>query len=299
MVMRVATFALSNSLLNYALTTQAKLAEKQTQEASGLISSDYGGLGTDAGKLVDLEVSLARANSYSSAAEQATNRVEVMYSATGSIVDALTQARTEVSAASVDTSDIDTLQDLAASLLEEVESLLNTQYEGRYLFAGSNTQEAPVDLDSYTGGSDLDTADTSYYTGDDTIITVQVGSDRKVAYGVTADNDAFEQTIRALSYIADADELTSDDLTAISEMLVDAQDAVIAIQSGLSLSASALENAQTEQENFIALTETSIDDTRSADLASVAVAVAQYETQLEASYAAVGKLSSLSLLDYL
>ncbi|PTW59327.1 flagellar hook-associated protein 3 FlgL [Breoghania corrubedonensis] len=299
MAMRVATFALSSTLLNYALTTQAKLAEKQTQEASGLISSDYGGLGSDAGKLVDLEVSKARAESYSSAAEQATNRVEVMYSATGSIVDALTQARTEISAASVDTSDIDTLQDLASSMLEEVESLLNTQYEGRYLFAGGNTQETPVDLDSYTGGTDLDTADTSYYTGDDTIISVQVGSERTVSYGVTADNDAFEKTIRALSYIANADSLNSDDLEAISDMLVDAQDAVIAIQSGLSLSAASLENAQSEQDDLVALTESSVEDIRSADLATVAVEVAQYETQLEASYAAVGKLTSLSLLDYL
>ncbi|MDJ0932523.1 flagellin [Breoghania sp.] len=296
--MRVTTFALSNFLLTYALSTQVKLAEKQTQEASGLLSSTYGGLGSDAGTLVDLEVSLARSESYAYAAEQATNRVEVMYSATGSIVDLLTDMRTEVSAASVDTSDIDTFQDTAASLLEELESLLNTQYEGRYLFAGSNTQEEPVDLDSYTA-TDLTTADTSYHSGDDTIISVHVSSQRTVSYGVTADNDAFEEAIRVLSYIANADELTDDDLETIGDMLVEAQDGVIAIQSGLSLDAGSLENAQTEQEELIALTETSIDDIRSVDLATVAVEIAQYETQLEASYAAVGKLSDFSLLDYL
>ncbi|WP_321344608.1 flagellin [Breoghania sp.] len=300
MSMRVATFALSGSLMNHALTTQAKLAEKQTQEASGLVSSDYGGLGTDAGKLVDLEVSLSRAQAYADAATQATERVEVMYSATGSIIDALTDARTTLSSASVDTEDLVAVQETAASLLEEVVSLLNTQYEGRYLFAGTDTLEAPVDLSGYTA-VDADTADTGYYAGDSTIISVKVDADRTVSYGVTADNEAFEKTIRVLSLIADSDSdtLTDDDLETLSNLLVEAQDEVIAVQSGLSLAAATLENAAAEQEDFVSIAETSIDDLRSADLAEVAVAVAQYETQLEASYAAVGKLSSVSLLDYL
>ncbi len=298
MSMRVATFALSSSLMNHALTTQAKLAEKQTQEASGLVSSDYGGLGTDAGKLVDLEVSLSRAQAYADAATQATKRVEVMYSATGSIVDALIDARTTLSSASVDTEDLVAVQETAASLLEEVVSLLNTQYEGRYLFAGTDTLEAPVDLSGYTA-VDADTADTGYYGGDSTIISVKVDADRTVSYGVTADNEAFEKTIRVLSLIADSDTLTDGDLETLSNLLVEAQDEVIAVQSGLSLAAASLENAAAEQEDFVSIAETSIDDLRSADLAEVAVAVAQYETQLEASYAAVGKLSSVSLLDYL
>lgn len=297
MAMRVSTFGQTSKILQQALTTQAKLAEKQEQQSSGLVSSTYAGLGSDAGELVNLQVSIERSESYISAAEQAVSRIEIMYSALSSINDILTEARAEVnSMASGD--DTATLKTVAEAYLEDIASFLNTQYEGRYLFAGSETTEAPVDLDSYAATS-LTDENTDYYQGDDSTISVKVGSDRTISYGITADAEGLEEALRALSYLVETDPLTDDDLTAISDLLVEAQDAVIALQSGIGLKSSMLENIIAAEEDYVATLEELATDISSVDLAEVAVEATTYETQLEASYAALGTISDLSLLDYL
>ena len=59
-ISRVATFNVSDRMLSASLQTQARMTQAQLQQASGSVSTDYGGLGQSAGTLVDLQVSLAR-----------------------------------------------------------------------------------------------------------------------------------------------------------------------------------------------------------------------------------------------
>src|SRR3546814_5670679 len=63
------------------------------------------------------------------------------------------------------------LDTFSATFLAEIESLLNTQHEDRYLFAGSQTNTRAVDLSdaAYTPQAGLPgtfTADLDYYQGD-------------------------------------------------------------------------------------------------------------------------------------
>lgn len=297
MVGRVATFAHSGKLLSLAMETQARLADKQVQEASGLVSSTYAGLETEGEIVVNLEVSLTRAQSYLSSAETALNRVETMYSATGSVSDILTTLRSEITG-TITSDEIADLQTLAAGYLEDITSLLNTQYEGRYLFAGSLTQEAPVDTSSYVV-TDLTTADTSYYSGDSEIQTARISADRYLAYGVTADNEAFEETLSVLSYLANATDLTLDDLSDLSDAVVDAQDKVIAVQTTLSVKASTLETAIAREEEYITTLSNTISEKKSVDIVAIAAEISTMEAQLQASYSIIGSLSDMSLTDYL
>lgn len=297
MVGRVATFAHSSKLLSLAMQTQSRLAEKQVQEASGLISSTYGGLGADAGSVVNLEVSLTRAQSYLSSAQTALSRVEMMYSAVGGISDILTSIRSSVNGV-ITEDQLSDLQALAASYLEDISSLLNTRYEGRYLFGGGMTSSAPVDTGSYVV-TDLDTADTSYYSGDSVIQSVRISADRELSYGVTGDNAAFEETLRVLSYLANAADLTVAGLPEISEALVSSQDKVIAVQSTLSIKAASLETAIAREEDYITAISETINSKKSVDVVALAAEISTMETQLQASYSIIGKLSNFSLLDYL
>ncbi|MEP0235760.1 flagellin [Roseibium sp.] len=297
MVMRVATFSLSSTILQSAMETQAKLASNQEQQASGIISSDYAGLGTDAATLVDLEVSISRSEASLSVAEDALSRVEMTYSALGGISDILTSMRADVTAVLTD-EDLAAFQITAEAYLEDVSSLLNTQLAGRYLFAGSNTQESPVDLTAYEA-IDLTTTDSSYYTGDTYVQTVRLSSERSIDYGITADTEAIEMTMRALSYAASADPLTTDDVEALSDLLVEAQDGVIALQSITSTTASSLESFISSEGEYIAEAEELASELNTADVAELIVQASSYEVQLEASYVALGSISDLSVLDYL
>ena len=299
--MRVATFALSNQMLQASLTTQARMSQAQLQEASGLVSTDYGGLGGDAGTVIDLETSLSRLSSYSDAATTAVNRIEVMYDVMSSVTDLLASFRSTLSSASLDT-DADTVATTAQSALDELVSLLNTQYNGRTLFSGSHTDSPAVDLDGLTYDlSTLETAQTGYYQGDDRTSSVRVSSSQVVTYGVTADSDGIETAIRVLASFATAtsDTLTDDAVATGMALISDAVDDILVSQTGLSLDASTLEGAIERNESTITLANEMVSDIAETDIAEVAVRISAYETQLEASYAALAKIQSVNLLDYL
>src|SRR4051812_13794769 len=99
MQMRVSTFGISEQMINSALRTQSTMANQQIQEASGLISSDFGGLGATSEQVLNLQVSVTRAQSYIDAATQTNSKVQVMYSAVNSVADLVTQFRTLLTSA--------------------------------------------------------------------------------------------------------------------------------------------------------------------------------------------------------
>lgn len=298
MSMRVATFATSNSLLKAAMRVQAREAEASMQQASGLVSSDYGGLGRDGGTLASLQASYTRSQAYQQAAENTDNRVTVMYNAVGSISDVLTNALSNATNFDLSTSGTDVLAVTAQEALEQIVSLMNTQYDDDYLFSGSATKTAPVDLDAYVSQTSPSSSDTSYYQGDDTIASVRVSSEQTVSYGVTADNTSFEEAIRALSMLASGT-ADSDTISEASSLLSSAIDGLSDVQAGLSVKASALEDAASAQETYQSTASELISDIAAADVTTVAAELSTYQTQLEAAYSAIGKIASLSLSSYL
>lgn len=301
MGMRVATFASSERMLNASLASQARLANLQMQQASGSVSTDYGGLGSSTRPLLDLEATLKTSQAYAEAAQSAGGRVEVMYSALSSVTDLLTDFRAQLT--SLMSSDSTTasraaLSAAAEGYMAELASLLNTSYEGRYLFSGNSTLDLPVNLSGY--GAEAGTVSTSYYQGDNAVAAVRISRDQTVNYGVTAKEGAFEEAFRALGIIADAGDTIDDDtLSASYDLIVSSLDKTIALQSKLSINAGTLERAQERQADYQTMLEGAISDLRDADVTAIAVRIASYETQLQASYSAIAKLQSLSLVDYL
>jgi flagellar hook-associated protein 3 FlgL len=300
--MRVATFAMNDRMLQASLKTQGKMAELQLQQASGKVSSDYGGLGASAKKVISLEVSLERSKSYVAASTEAASRVEVMYSTMSTVTDLLSKFRATITTLkSTDSTDVtkETLSAAAQSYIEELATLLNTQYEGRYLFAGSATTTRPVDISSYVA-ADATTASTNYYLGDSTLASVQVSPQQTVNYGITANASAFEEAFRGFSIIANSNgSFDTDTLDAAYNLIVSALDGATALQSKLSINAATLERAQAGQEEFQSFVTTHISNIRDIDVAAVTVQLTSYETQLQASYAAIAKLQALSISDYL
>lgn len=299
-VMRVATFAANDRMLNAALRTQARMAQLQMQQASGSVATDYGGLGKTARSVLDLEATQKRAAAYAESANQAINRVEVMYATLSTIADLLTDFRGQLTAAmGTDASGTTTGTLVAAAgvYMQELAALLNTTFEGRYLFAGDATGTAPVDLTGYT--ADAATPSTAYYGGDETVVSVRISADQSVSYGVTASNTAFEQAFRAFGIFASAAPPDADLIQQSYEILVGALDATIAVQSGLSIDAGTLERAVERHADYDSLLSAAISELKDVDIAAVAVRLATYETQLQASYATLAKLQSLNLVDYL
>jgi flagellar hook-associated protein 3 FlgL len=301
MAMRVATFAQSNMMIADALRVQSIMAEKQIQQASGQISGDFGGYGSTAQHVINLQVSVTRAQSYIDAATLADSKVQVMYSAVGAMTDIITQLRAQLSAATTGSStETASVISSAQQMLEQMSSLLNTQYDGQYVFGGGKTGTAPVDLSSFSSGTGSTTAsDTSYYVGDDEIASVRVSADQSVSYGVTADNSAFEEVMRVLKFVASSSSLSSSDITAALDLAATALEDTAAVQAKLSGAASQIETASARQSEYKSFAETLSSDLTSVDVAALTVQLSTYEAQLTASYSALAKILSMNLASYL
>ncbi len=295
MAMRVATFASSQSLLQAAMRIQVKQAEATLQQASGQISDDYGGLGAKAGSVVSLQASVTRSKAYEAAANTASNRVETMYNSVGSIVDDLTSFKATLASSTISS---DTLQITAQSMLESVVALMKTQLDGRYLFAGSAVDTEPVDIDGIEGSTATSQDELDYYQGDDQVTSVRVSSSHVISYGVTADTGSFREALWALSTIANGS-TDSDSVTEAIDLLTDAIDGLSTVQTKLSLNASALEDAVSTQEDYQTTTADLIANLSEVDITTVAANMSNYQAQLEAAYAAIGKMANLSLASYL
>jgi len=301
MVMRVATFALSDQMIASALRMQAVMANEQVQESSGQKAQDFAGYGADADRVINLQVSVTRSQSYIDAANVADSKVQVMYSAVGTMTNIITQLRTQLSAATTGSSTATTsVINSAQQALSQMGGLLNTQYDGQYVFSGARTDTAPVDLTGFaTGTGSLTTSDTSYYQGDSEIASVRVADNQTVSYGVTADNSAFEQVMRVVKFVGNSTSLSSSDISQALDLAGSALDAVSTVQAKLSTAASQIETAGASQSDYQNFAQTLGGDLTNVDVAAVTAQLSTYQTQLTASYSAIAKIQSLSLANYL
>jgi flagellar hook-associated protein 3 FlgL len=302
MQMRVSTFGISEQMINSALRTQSTMANQQIQEASGLISSDFGGLGATSEQVLNLQVSVTRAQSYIDAATQTNSKVQVMYSAVNSVADLVTQFRTLLtSASSASTTDAASITETAQGMLEQMQSLLNTQYNGSYVFGGSATTTPPVDISSstYAPATSPSSADTSYYQGNSQLAAVRVSDSQTVSYGVTADNPAFEQVMRAMNLVANNSPLSTDTLNEALDLAVGAVDKIGVVQTRISNAAASIEKASAYQTEYQSYAQTLGTDLTSVDVAAVTAKLSTYQAQLTASYAAIAKVQGLNLASYL
>jgi len=154
MITRVATFPLSDQMISGALRTEATMANLQVQEASGVQSQFLAGYGADTQQVINLQVSVTRAQSYIDAATFADTKIQLMYTKMTTVTDSLTNLRSLLSAASTGTCTATAATISGAQqMLEEMKGVLNAQYNGQYVFSGSDVTTAPIDLSTFATGA--------------------------------------------------------------------------------------------------------------------------------------------------
>jgi flagellar hook-associated protein 3 FlgL len=303
MTMRVATFPVREQMVAGAMRTESLMANAELQESSGVTSVDYGGLGQTSRQVINLEITVSRSQSYIDAATSTDNKVQVMSSAMTSMTDLLTDLRSDLTAASGSggTADPAVLTEQGQQMMQSMVSLLNTQYVGSYLFGGSNTTSPPVDITDpgFTPATTPSTPNTAYYQGDDQIASTRVSDSQVVAYGVTADNPAFEKAMRALNIVANNSPLSSDALKEALTLTTDALTAVASVQAGVGLASGTLQSASAFQTDYQGFAKTLGTDLTGVDVAAVTAQMSNYQAQLTASFSAISTIEGLNLASFL
>ena len=135
---------LNTVLYNTSLTSQS-IATLSAEGSTGLVSSDYAGLGTSAGAALDLSDQLALNTASQTNATQAATTSQVAQTALGQIQTlASSFANQLLSPSSTTATGLPTLATTAASTLQQVANLLNTKVGDVYVFAGQDSTTPPI-----------------------------------------------------------------------------------------------------------------------------------------------------------
>jgi flagellar hook-associated protein 3 FlgL len=300
MVDRISSYSNTSKLINNNMRLQGKYAEGQMQVSSGMKSDSYEGIAKDSSKILSLESDYARLVTQTENAQLAMERADVSYDVLGTIIDSTQPFLAAVNAGLSSTITSQDLLQFAEVGLSQIESLLNTQVAGRFLFAGSATQTPPVDFadPAFGPATTPSVVDFDYYQGNDFIQSVEASDGLVVDYGFTANDPALEEIIRAYDLIRNAptDQATLEEAFTLLETGLDQ---LSEKRSSISLNAQALDRSVNNNMDDLNLIDNTLAGLKDVDLAEVTIRLQELQSQLEASYSLTASILRLNLSDYL
>jgi flagellar hook-associated protein 3 FlgL len=250
-----------------------------------------------AGKNVLLLNQIQRDDSFTQSSDLVTGQLQVADSALGSVVSQLNQAislATSANNGTMNPSDVQSIGSQIEGILNEIQSLANTSYQGQYIFAGGKTSTMP-----------FSTANTSTtYAGDSDVNYLETPNGQKIQLNVPGNqifqgsSDVFgilnslvadyaSGTINTSHAIQDTQALTSA-LNYVSQQRVTIDNSMTQL--------SAATAAVTNEKTLLTASQT---DLMQADLATVATQLALSKTQETALESVISQLGSGSLFDKL
>jgi flagellar hook-associated protein 3 FlgL len=180
-------------------------------------------------------------------------------------------------------------------IIESIKSVGNTQYAGRYLFAGSKTTTAP-----YTpGGADAylgDTATISREIGQGVQVPLNVDGKSAIGDGTTA--GSLLATLRKISTDLKANNssaLQSGDLAALDTAL----DGLTSTRATVGARTNRLDSALSRLQQIEQTTTGLLSTTEDADMAKTLVDFSQQQAVYQAALKSGAQVIQLSLMDFL
>ena len=317
---RVSTLAQQQLITSNALRTQRNVNDLQVQIASGKKTQSFSGIADDAGRLVNLKSELSQAEQFIQNITITEKRLDLMAFALDQIEDVARKARTDFAAAlNGSAADDIQLSLLAQASLDQVVEVLNTKDDSRFLFAGGAVETKPVNLSNanYTApapGSPptfVQTVETGYYQGDAVLQSTRADDGFNVAYGMNADESAFEKLIRTLDNVSNVtftDPITAQEKTFLSEAMVELTELIdnngvdktlSDLRADIGLDRVVLDNIRDKHNDFLQFSQDSIAEIENIDPAEVITSLNFEQIQLEASFTTIARIQTLSLSNFL
>ena len=317
---RVSTLAQQQLITSNALRTQRNVNDLQVQIASGKKTQSFSGIADDAGRLVNLKSELSQAEQFIQNITITEKRLDLMAFALDQIEDIARKARTDFAGAlNGSAADDIQLSLLAQASLDQVVEVLNTKDDSRFLFAGGALETKPVNLSNanYTApapGSPpifVQTVETGYYQGDAVVQSTRADDGFNVAYGINADESAFEKLIRTLDNVSNVtftDPITAQEKTFLSEAMVELTELIdnngvdktlSDLRADIGLDRVVLDNIRDKHNGFLQFSQDSIAEIENIDPAEVITSLNFEQIQLEASFTTIARIQTLSLSNFL
>ncbi|OAZ07990.1 hypothetical protein TH4_19515 [Thalassospira tepidiphila MCCC 1A03514] len=131
-----------------ALRNAARVTDLQNQASSGYKSRNYAGIADSTQRLLNLETEYSRTEQYLRNTTQGKLRLQSMETAVDSMLTIATEMKSLlIQASSAQQADDVNIRNEADQALQQIANLLNTNLDGRFLFAGGRSEEPAVDIE--------------------------------------------------------------------------------------------------------------------------------------------------------
>jgi flagellar hook-associated protein 3 FlgL len=300
--MRVDPFFVSNLVASLD-QTQSSQEQLSNELSSGVRVNSLSQDPMAAGQNVLLLNQIQRDDSFTQSSSLLTGQLQVADSVLGAVVSQLTQAISLAASANngtMNATDVQSISRQLSGILNEVQSLANTSYQGQYIFAGGQTSTVPFSTSTATSPG------VTTYNGDGNVNYVDTPNGQRIEANVPGNkifsaggtNDVFgalnnlvadyaSGTVNLAQAGADTQALNSA-LTYVSQQRV-------VIDNSITQLSNASQGATTEKTQLTA----ALTNLMQADVAEVATQLSLTKTQQTALEDVISQLGSGSLFDKL
>jgi len=249
-----------------------------------------------ASQALKLRADLAANKQYQSNVQDANSWQNVADTALGDIGDSIQRARDLVIQGANDTNDASDRQAIVTELNQLIDSIktdANTQYAGRYIFSGTQTNTQPYQL----GTNDA-------YSGNTATITREIGVGVQVAINQPGSSIIGDDTSGLLATLRGiVTDLQSGNTNALSTTDLDALDTANDTLLNARAQVGALSNRLTTASNRLQSTEQSttqlLSNVQDADMTQVMVNFSTQQAAYQAALRAGAQIIQPSLMDFL
>lgn len=324
--------AQTNRLLNLNKT----FTDLQRQAASQKKHETLAGFGFESSRVLRYRMDINSLTQYSSNVDVALTRIELMSNSLEQAINlgeqVLDSIGGELLGGTVDMTSINTI---AGNALDFLQTLMNTEIDGRYLFSGSAT-DVPTLQNRAAVGTQTQSFVTNWLNGtlsnaqlvantgalsDNAIgfdpalstagpVSIRVDQHVEVNYESIGSNNGFDKLMKAFSLAADLtlpDPATdTPDNGDLGEVLVQLQNLIRDGVEELRTAATALSSMhamvselQLRQKEDIAIAQNLLGEAEDVDTTEVLVKLQLMQNQLAASYQVTNIVSQLSLVNYI
>ena len=279
---------------------QAQVNEQQlsSELSSGVSISSLSQNPVGSGENVLLLNQIQQDDSFTQSSNLVTGQLQVADSALGSVASELTQAislATSANNGTMNSSDVKSIGNQISGILDEVETLANTSYQGQYIFAGGQTTTAPFSTSTATSPG------VTSYSGDEGVNYLEIPNGQKIQLNVPGSQiflaSGSNSVFGALnSLVADYANGTVDTAQAVSdtEALNTALNNVSQQRVTLDNSITGLSSASSAETNVQTQLTTAQTDLMQADIPTVSTQLSLAETQQTALEDVIAQLDSSS-----
>jgi flagellar hook-associated protein 3 FlgL len=315
--MRVTNKMLSDNFLTDMRTNLENMQKLQQQMTSGKEISKPSDDPAKVAKAMQLTTDINSNKQYNQNITDTSNWLDTTDTAlgqAGNVVQNIRQLLVSAGNAAYGSSELQSIKDEINQRVDELTQILNTNYNGKYIFGGTNTTKKPVQTTTDASGNstiayNLDPSDPNNLSKINSKMNVEISQGVTMAYNVTAgdvlnftnesgnacDLNSIMQNITNHLNSSNTSQLTGQDLQDIT----DTMNNILKVRSQVGAKQNRMENASSKNSDETNNMTTILSKTEDIDITEKTMQYATLQTVYTASLQTSARVIQPSLLDYL